>query len=537
MNPSSPHGRESRSREAPPPGAPQAQALGRHRDEPRPERPNGNAVSDARAVRNPSWRREAATAASHTDANGVEIRKPNTVGQPWVFVEDRSGQPLGMAHPAVARIWRRKGKARMHRIGINVVRLTCEHAQACFRRKMGDVRIGVDPGAKTSGMALVIDDKVVWTAQINHRSASVTLNMSKRRACRNARRCRRKKAAGRGANPARWRYRAKKEGWLPPSVYHQVQSLRRWTRWLARFCEPTADDVQVFIETNAFDSHKVVNPEVEGVGYQQGALWRANLRGYVLTRDKSRCVYCGAGDKSVRFQIDHVIPRTMGGSDRHWNRVAACLRCNKSKDRTALAAWLDEKAPAKARRRKSIIWRYVEDVAKGRIKLSAMAAATVVGPCLVKKLRAEGFAVETSSGADTAAWRRMAGVEKSHTNDAACTATRGRRAAFRCERHLNIDMTGRGRRLVVKRDKHGMPRRRNDGNRVAAHRETPAHGFRAGDTVRIEKNNFGRRRRVAVLKSARHDGRLNALLGNGKRVNLMAAKATLIHRTPGAIVR
>ena len=66
MNPSSPQGRAPRSREAPPPGAPQARALGRRRDEPRPERPSGNAVSDARAVRNPSWRREAATVASHT---------------------------------------------------------------------------------------------------------------------------------------------------------------------------------------------------------------------------------------------------------------------------------------------------------------------------------------------------------------------------------------------------------------------------------------------------------------------------------------
>ena len=505
---------------------------------PRPERRSGNAVSDAHAVRDPSWRREAATAASHTDAQGVEICKPKkTAGQPWVFVEDRSGQPLGLAHPAVARIWKRKGKARMRRVGINVVRLTCTHAQACFKRKTGEARIGVDPGAKTSGMALIIDDKVVWSAQVNHRSASITLNMSKRRACRSARRCRRKRAAGRGPKPARWSYRAKKDGWLPPSVYHRVHSLRRWIRWLARFCAPRVDDVRVFVETNAFDTHKTVNPDVEGVGYQQGPLWRANLRGYVLTRDKSQCVYCGAGGKSVTFELDHVIPQSMGGSDRHWNRIAACVPCNRSKDQSSLETWLEQKAPPKARRRKTTILRYVEDVANGRIKLSAMAAATVVGPCLVKKLRKEGFAVETNSGADTAAWRRMAGVEKSHTHDAACTAARGRRVSFRCERHLNINMSGRGRHLVVKRNKHGMPRRRNDGNRAAAHRETPPHGFRAGDTVRIEKKDFGRRRCVGVLKTARHDGRLNALLGNGKRVNVMAARATLIHRTLGASIR
>ena len=94
-----------------------------------------------------------------------------------------------------------------------------------------------------------------------------------------------------------------------------------------------------------------------------------------------------------------------------------------------------------------------------------MAATTVVGPCLVKKLRHEGFSVETSSGADTAAWRRIAGVEKSHVNDAACTAAK--------EQPFTLKMTGRGRRLVVKRDHHGMPRRRNDGTSCAAHRRTP----------------------------------------------------------------
>ena len=166
-----------------------------------------------------------------------------------------------------------------------------------------------------------------------------------------------------------------------------------------------------------------------------------------------------------------------------------------------------------------------------------MAATTVVGPCLVKKLRHEGFSVETNSGADTAAWRRIAGVEKSHVNDAACTAAKEQPFVFRCKRHLTLKMTGRGRRLVVKRDHHGMPRRRNDGTSCAAHRRTPPHGFRAGDTVRIDKEGFGRRRRTAVLTTARHDGRLKAQIRNGQSINVMASKVTRIHRTLGARVQ
>lgn len=55
--------------------------------------------------------------------------------------------------------------------------------------------------------------------------------------------------------------------------------LGRWIRELARFSQPMADTVTVHVEVNAFDLHKVTNPEVYGAGYQRGPLWRANLRG------------------------------------------------------------------------------------------------------------------------------------------------------------------------------------------------------------------------------------------------------------------
>ena len=47
----------------------------------------------------------------------------------------------------------------------------------------------------------------------------------------------------------------------------------------------------------------------------------------VLRRDAQRCAYCGAGATT----IDHVIPRSRGGSDSWENLVACCLRCNNTK--------------------------------------------------------------------------------------------------------------------------------------------------------------------------------------------------------------
>ena len=257
------------------------------------------------------------------------------------------------------------------------------------------------------------------------------------------------------------------------------------------------------------------------------------LTGYVCARDKG-CIYC---TRTKDLQADHVIAKSKGGSDRQWNRVAACRSCNKSKDDKPLEARLDGDAPGKVKQRGEIILKYVSDVSQGLVKLDAMAAENIVGPCLVKKLEADRLVVVKNSAADTTGWRRMRKLEKSQTIDAACTATQGAPMALRCERTLRVRMTGRGRRLVVARDKHGMPRRKNDGTPVAHHRARPPHDFRAGDIVALESKDGHGGRRIAALTTARHDGRLVALLRNGQRINIMASRATLIHRTLGAIIQ
>lgn len=47
----------------------------------------------------------------------------------------------------------------------------------------------------------------------------------------------------------------------------------------------------------------------------------------VLTRDRHRCVYCGA----IATSLDHVVPRSRGGQHSWDNVVAACGRCNHQK--------------------------------------------------------------------------------------------------------------------------------------------------------------------------------------------------------------
>ena len=53
----------------------------------------------------------------------------------------------------------------------------------------------------------------------------------------------------------------------------------------------------------------------------------------VLRRDRKTCQYCGA--VNAELTIDHIIPRSVGGSSNWLNVVTACKRCNSRKsDRT-----------------------------------------------------------------------------------------------------------------------------------------------------------------------------------------------------------
>ena len=284
------------------------------------------------------------------------------------------------------------------------------------------------------------------------------------------------------------------------------------------------------VEVCAFDAHVVRNPGVHGKAYQEGPLFRANLRGAVLARDGGQCLYCGARE---HLTIDHVVAKRHGGSDALWNRVPACRACNEAKDDSALDVWLQHEPRPSVRQRAARTLGYVERVRRGQVGLKSMAAANVVAPAIADALETLGHQVVRTTGADTAHWRSVQGLEKSHAADAVCTAAKSSLVAARCECPLRVQMTGRGRRLVVKVNASGFPRLKNDGSPATGHRECPPCGLRAGDTVRIGKKGFGQRRRIGIATTVRNDGRC-VVTSAGKKFNVMANALTLAHRGLGA---
>ncbi|KQX27501.1 hypothetical protein ASD97_24675 [Streptomyces sp. Root63] len=55
------------------------------------------------------------------------------------------------------------------------------------------------------------------------------------------------------------------------------------------------------------------------------------LRYEILRRDNHACRYCGATAPTVKLNVDHVIPVSLGGGDAPTNLVAACADCNGGK--------------------------------------------------------------------------------------------------------------------------------------------------------------------------------------------------------------
>jgi len=67
--------------------------------------------------------------------------------------------------------------------------------------------------------------------------------------------------------------------------------------------------------------------EYRRIPHQTRALSRKNI----LMRDRNTCQYCGVVLPSGELTLDHVVPRSRGGSSTWENLVACCHQCNRTK--------------------------------------------------------------------------------------------------------------------------------------------------------------------------------------------------------------
>lgn len=366
-----------------------------------------------------------------------------------VFVLDQHKRPLMPCSEKRARLLLERGRARIHRVAPFTIRLVDRTQGASALQPL---RLKLDPGSKTTGWAVTLDGQqgthVPMLGAIIHKPG-IKAKLDARRALRRGRR----KRKTRYRQP-RFKNRKRPAGSLPPSLEARVQQTQNVVTKLRRRLPLTA----ISIEHVKFDTQAMQNPDITGVQYQQGTLLGYEVREYLLEKWGRACVYCGVTD--VPLEVEHLIPKSRGGTNRVSNLALACHPCNQTKGvRTATEFGFP----------------HLMVQAEKPLRDAAMMNATRWR--LYHQLQATNLPVEGGSGARTKMQRIAHGLPKEHYYDALCVGASTPPQFTALPAYVQIWLAkGRGTRQMCGTDQFGFPIRHR--SRAKQH-----FGFQTGDRV------------------------------------------------------
>ena len=310
-----------------------------------------------------------------------------------VYVLDINGQPL---MPTA-----RHGKVRrlLNSHLAKVVKRCPFTIQLLYQstKETQSVSLGVDAGSRYIGLAATTEQKVVYQEELSPRNDVVKL-LSARRTLRRTRRNRKTRYRKPRFNN---RAHSKHKGWLAPSVEVKIQE---HITAIKRICQ-ILHISEIHVETAEFDLQRLKameegRPLPVGTDDQLGEQYDFyNTRQYVLHRDGYTCQCCGTHDNNVKLHVHHIESRQTGGNAPN-NLITLCEHCHKALHEGKL------KLPKGKKRGKS----YRDAAFMG-----------VMRKTLLERLKKEvDVPVTETYGYITKYWRKKAGLEKSHINDAIC---------------------------------------------------------------------------------------------------------------------
>jgi len=370
--------------------------------------------------------------------------KPN-----YVFVLDTRKIPLTPCLPSVASRLLDTGKAAVFR----------QFPFTIILKKEVDVtpeavELKIDPGSKTTGLAILLGAKVIFAAELTHRGRAISASLESRAASRGSRRARHTRY-----RQPRFLNRTRPKGWLAPSLQHRVLTTLSWVEKFRRYA-PIGSITQELVR---FDLQQIENPEIVGVEYQQGELAGYEVREYLLNKWDRKCAYCDA--QNLPLQVEHIHPKSKGGSNRISNLALACEKCNLKKGTQDIKDFLKKKPELL----KSIL-------AQAKRPLKDAAAVNSTRWALLNALKKTGLPLTTGSGGLTKFNRTRLGLPLAHWLDAACVGLTPALEILTSQ-PLNIKANGHGSRQKCRTDKYGFPSRYVP--------ESPfALGFQTGDIVK-----------------------------------------------------
>ena len=230
-----------------------------------------------------------------------------------VYVQSIDGAPLMPCSEAKARHLLKQHRARRVRNTPFTIRL-----KSVVDGYVQPVSLGVDPGYRHIGLSATTDDRVLFEAVAECRTDIPKL-MEKRRILRRSRRNRKTRYREPRYNN---RVRSKHHGWLAPSVEQRIG----YHIHLIDFVCELLPVSRIVVEEAKFDTHKIENSDIEGVGYQRGPQYGfENVKEYVRCRDGYKCRKCGS---KIHLEVHHIIQRKDGGTNHRDNLVTLCHDCH-----------------------------------------------------------------------------------------------------------------------------------------------------------------------------------------------------------------
>lgn len=362
-----------------------------------------------------------------------------------VFVLDINRKPLSPCHEAVARKLLKQGKAAIFRRYPFTIILNKEVNEDIKQ----EYRLKIDYGSKHTGLAILQGNNVIWLGQIDHRT-DIKKKLDDRRVYRRKRRSRKTRY-----RKPRFLNRRREEGWIPPSLESRVNNIKTWVNRLQKLVPIT----HISYENAKFDTQLMRNPEIGGIEYQQGTLQGYEVKEYLLEKYNRKCCYCGK--ENVPLEVEHIIPKSRGGTNRIDNLCLSCHECNQKKGNlTAEEFGYPE------------VQRQVKETLKD---------ASVVNSTRWKVydvLLRIGLPVECGTGVLTKMNRIKLGLPKEHYFDACCVGqSTPDKLYFKTKDVLYIKAKGRGSRCRTNLDKYGFPR-------GYLTRQKYFFGFQTGDMVK-----------------------------------------------------
>jgi 5-methylcytosine-specific restriction endonuclease McrA len=420
-----------------------------------------------------------------------------------VFVLDTNRQPLNPIHPGRARMLLSQGEAAVFRRYPFTIVLKKEvrgpHVET--------LRVKIDPGAKTTGLALVNDNtgEVIWAAELQHRGFQIRDALTERRQLRRDRRNRKTRY-----RKPRFLNRTRVKGWLPPSLNSRVANILTWVKRLSALCPMTV----ISQELVHFDTQQMENSEISGVGYQQGTKEGYEIREFLLEKWARTCAYCGV--KDTKLEIEHIQPRSKGGSNRVSNLCLACVPCNQKKGNQEIEDFLKGKPDLLKR-----------ILAQAQRPLADTAAVNATRWNLYENLKKTGLPVEVGAGGLTKYNRTIRGLEKTHYWDAACVGVSTPIKLITSGiKPLLIAAKGHGTRQQCRTDKFGIPVRYC--SRTKFHK-----GFQTGDIVKAVVTSGKKIGTYVGRVATRATGSFNISAPDGLVQGISHKYCTHIHKKDG----